>query len=128
MTEEQLFDIEYWLPFNGGEYHCTIAVGVTQSYVDRVKIKYEIDLKNWQDAPSAWKMPFFHIMKVIPHKFMPRDYSFVHVKKHNKDVEKAKEEGKDEGMKQMAHNITYYISNQQKLAEFKKNYNRYFND
>jgi hypothetical protein len=115
-----LFDIEYWLPFHGGEYHCTIAVGVTQEYVDKVKAQYEIELQNWRTTPSAWKLPFFHSLKIVKHKFMASDKSFIKTDKHNELIEKAKEEGRKEGKEEAMKSAKYYITNQAKLAEFKK--------
>jgi len=116
----ELFYIEYWLPFHGGQYHCTIAVGVTQEYVDRVKIEYEKSLEAWRIAPTAWSLPFHHSLKIVKHKFMPNDSSFQKSEVHNKKVEEAKQEGIKEGKKRAMQSARYYITNQAKLKEFDK--------
>lgn len=124
--DEKLFDIKYWLPLNGGEYHCTIAVGVTQEYVDKVTVEYNKGLELWRNAPSAWRLPFYHTMKVVDHSFMPRNLSFQKSSEHDKAIRKAKEDGIEEGKRQIVQVIPFYITDQRRLTDFKKNYSKFF--
>lgn len=117
---DELFDIEYWLPFNGGQYHCTVAVGVTQEYVDKVKEKYEEGLERWRTAPSAWSLPFHHTLKIVKHQFMPNDKSFQKSDVHSKKIEEAKKIAREEGKRDALKTARYYITNQAKLKEFEK--------
>lgn len=116
--EEELFDIDYYLPIGGGSYHCTIAVGVNQAYVDKVKIEYEKGLQEWRIAPSAWKLPFYHSLKITKHTFMPNNSSFIRSEDHTKKVDEARKDGEREGMKKAISRAKYYITNKTKLAEF----------
>ena len=128
MTEEKLYDIEYWLPFNGGQYHCTVAVGVNQVYVDKVKEVYEKSLNAWRMAPSAWSLPFHHTMVVVPHVFHESSKSFVKVDEHNRLIKKAEEKGAEEACRRLAKQALLYMTNERIKSDFKRNFKRYFND
>jgi hypothetical protein len=115
MNDEQLFDIEIWLPFKGGEYHCTLAAGVNQAYVDKENAQYEEDLRKWRLAPSAWRLPFFHTLKVIPH-VRDKNKSYIKTDESNKIYDEAREKGIIEGMKR----VKSFITNQKMTQEFDK--------
>lgn len=85
----ELFDVEVWIPFRGGEYHCTIAVACTKEYVDYLQNKNNQSLEQWKNAPSGIKLPFHPGLKVLPHD--TRDTSWIKAEIHNKLINEAKE-------------------------------------
>lgn len=125
---EELFDIEYWLPFNGGEYHCTIAAGVNQAYVDAANAEYEKSLAAWRVAPSAWSLPFHHSIKIIPHEPFSKNKSYVKSEEHNKNIKAAEKRGEEEGQKRLARQAVQFMTNQQQIKDFKTIFKQYFKD
>lgn len=116
-----LFDIEIWLPFNGGEYHTTVAIGVTQEYIDKYKKEvYEPGLQRWKTAASAFRLPFHHTLNIIPHIWNNNNQSYVKTEKVNEIRKIEYERGVKDGKKSIISSVPNYITNQAKLAEFKK--------
>lgn len=65
--QNTLYDVDVWLPFNGGQYHCTIAQKITETQKREYEEAYEEELEAWRCAPPAWSLPFFHSLKFVKH-------------------------------------------------------------